>query len=140
MGRTEPCHGVLDEQAHRVSSRRVQLKRIPVEDAREMILQICTQRDIPEQALPPPWVHPEFGCAYAAQSHVLVGAPQEIPKCENDAVFICHKHYKQQGATTVWLAFDANGGRQARRCAPAAAVADVHTEVRACLRARRVLC
>ena len=75
MGRSEPCHGVLDEAAHRVHNkgRRVQLHPIPVQGARERISQIHRQRNLPEVALPSPWVHPEFGCAYVAKSHVVAG-------------------------------------------------------------------
>ena len=137
MGRSEPCHGVLGEGAHRVynKGRRVQLHPIRVQDACEMISQIHRQQNLSEEALPSPWVHPDFGCAYAAQSHVLLGGPEEIPKCEHDTLWLCKKHYKQQGATTVWLAFNSSEGWQARRGAPAAVVADVEPEVRAYLRA-----
>ena len=137
MVKGELCHGVLDEEAHNVpkKSHRVQFYPIPVQDARERISQIHRQQNLPEEALPSPWVHPDFGCAYAEQSHVLLGGPEEIPKCEHDTLWLCNKHYKQQGATTVWLAFNSSEGWQARRGAPAAVVADVEPEVRAYLRA-----
>ena len=79
MGGTEPCHGVLDEQAHRVSSPRVQFKPIPVEDARELILQICTQRDTgasPSSALGAPRVWVCLCCPVTRVSGGSSGDPQ----------------------------------------------------------------
>ena len=81
MGRSEPCHGVLGEGAHRVynKGRRVQLHPILVQDARERISQIHRQQNLPEEALPSPWVHPDFGCAYVAQSQCCWGLLRKSP-------------------------------------------------------------
>jgi hypothetical protein len=67
--------------------RTVQLKPVPVCIAAAQNINL-TFPD--EYAVPEPWVHPEFKCAYIGKLHVLLEQPAVLPTQPNRPVRVCN--------------------------------------------------